>query len=121
MRDPFGWDLPPGVTTADIDRAFGGDPLFEALCERLPPACPSCGATTDALPGQPRHDEYPDELAAHVTAYTYCTGGMVARCDAARYPDSDDPDDSDVPCERILAEFACGCRECRGEDARDEH
>lgn len=24
-RSPFGWDLPPGCTDADIDRAMGGD------------------------------------------------------------------------------------------------
>lgn len=23
MRNPFGWDLPPGCTNADIDRAAG--------------------------------------------------------------------------------------------------
>lgn len=24
MRNPFGWDLPPGCSHADIDRAMGG-------------------------------------------------------------------------------------------------
>lgn len=25
MRDPFGWDLPPGCSQRDIDEAFGAD------------------------------------------------------------------------------------------------
>ena len=32
-RSVFGWDLPPGCTNADIDRAAGGD---------SPPCCDDC-------------------------------------------------------------------------------
>ena len=32
LNHPFGWDLPPGCTNADIDRAMGGD------CDE----CPRC-------------------------------------------------------------------------------
>lgn len=48
-----GWNLPPGCTTADIDRAAGvGEPCF--VCGRDPdgdcicPECPTCGAFGDS-------------------------------------------------------------------------
>lgn len=36
MINPFGWELPPGVTHADVDRAAGPEPESEP--------CPVCGA-----------------------------------------------------------------------------
>ena len=35
-RHPFGWDLPPGCTQNDIDKAFGDEPTK---------CCPSCNGT----------------------------------------------------------------------------
>ena len=32
-RHIFGWDLPPGCTNADIDRAFGGDDVEREECD----------------------------------------------------------------------------------------
>lgn len=37
-RNPFGWDLPPGVTNRDIDRAAGAGPE----------CCEECGETFPA-------------------------------------------------------------------------
>lgn len=33
-RRIFGWDLPPGVTTAMIERAYGGDEPVQPRCEQ---------------------------------------------------------------------------------------
>lgn len=38
MSRPFGWDLPPGCSTHDVDRAFAGDdpqPESEEVCELM--------------------------------------------------------------------------------------
>lgn len=34
MRDNFGWELPPGVSHADIDRHFADGPLDEPMTTR---------------------------------------------------------------------------------------
>lgn len=33
-RSIFGWDLPPGCTMNDIERAFGEPPLFDEIFEQ---------------------------------------------------------------------------------------
>lgn len=38
-RNPFGWELPPGVSHSDIDRAVGGDDENIKTC----PACDGTG------------------------------------------------------------------------------
>ena len=130
MSHPFGWDLPPGVTTADIDRAFGSDDRYLDLLGRLPEACPRCGAATLRQAGGPIHPDDPprdycDAQAAHVTLSDNGHGTLTARCDASLYPDHDEDDVAGEPCETDLGEIreGCGCGECRAErvyDGRDE-
>lgn len=47
----FGWDLPPGCTMADIERAAGGDGPCEVCGEHVDdcicPECPTCGVQGD--------------------------------------------------------------------------
>ena len=52
-RHPFGWDLPPGVTSKMIDEAAGGSEIC-AVCEKhyddcRCPECPVCGEVGDPL------------------------------------------------------------------------
>jgi hypothetical protein len=47
MRSVFGWDLPPGVTSSDIDRAYGAEGTC-VVCGNagdacICPECPVCG------------------------------------------------------------------------------
>jgi hypothetical protein len=71
MRNIFGWDLPPGCTHADIDRAAGvGQPCDmcgldvdseECICEE----CPVCGAYGD--PYCYEHHGMPYNMAQYMT------------------------------------------------------
>ncbi len=49
----FGWDLPPGVTMNDIDRAFG-DAEYEPL------RCPECSAFLPVTPLETFEREVPE-------------------------------------------------------------
>jgi len=61
-RNPFGWDLPPGVTDKMIDEAMGGNEVpWQWECEAcgnseekleeqdLPDACPNCGTNDQEM------------------------------------------------------------------------
>ena len=113
----FGWDLPPGVTTADIDRAFGGDEPYERLLERLPDTCPRCGAAT--MEPDPTMRGTTARIAGHVRVADVCRG-YEATCDAALFADHDDVDVAAEECETVLAESPCQCRDCTYDDSADD-
>lgn len=45
MKPNFGWDLPPGCTHADIDRAMGGDDVECPDCDGENKECKRCNGT----------------------------------------------------------------------------
>lgn len=125
MHSPFGWDLPAGVTTADIDRAFGSDDRYTDLLGAIPDACPRCGAATLRQDGGPIHPEDRpqaggDSRAAHVEFYDNGHGTLTATCEADLYPDLDD--DAGDLCETVLGEIreGCPCGECRADRGYDD-
>jgi hypothetical protein len=65
MRNPFGWDLPPGCTNRHIDEAFGGGP--EEPPELLCVTCAGSGMR--------------EETDGRVTTCDACGGsGLLADC-----------------------------------------
>lgn len=112
----LGWDYPPGVTAADIDRGFGSDEAMERLEAALPTTCPRCGAATWAP--DPRMRGTTDRLAGTVRVVERCAG-YEAVCEAALFADHEDDDVAAETCETPLAEAECPCRDCSYNDGED--
>ena len=72
-----GWNLPPGCTDADIDRAMGGDD----------PCCAGCGKQTDDLEREIVHGK-PRLLCDH------CSAAWERACDDKLERQREEPTDA---------------------------
>lgn len=96
MRHTFGWDLPPGVTDADIDRHFGEppdddpEPMHERPEPYVPITCANCGLDRGDVMELSRMLTIADPICCQVsTAVTrewrplpgYSTAGLTGSCE----------------------------------------
>lgn len=104
---------PPGVTDADIDRAFGHDPRWERMMECLPPECPGCGQNVF-----PAADENANAhgLGAHIEV-NFSSHQVAVVCNGPVINADGEPEP--LECETTLYAADCRCPEC--DPREDEH